>query len=86
MSLRVTLSLLAGIAISIAAGSAASAADAVKIGTKNFTEQFIVAEVYAQALEKAGITVERHLNLGATLVAQTALTHGDIDLYPESNG
>lgn len=61
-------------------------ADAVKIGSKNFTEQFIVAEIYAQALEKAGVEVERHLNLGTTLVAHTALTNGDIDLYPEYTG
>jgi osmoprotectant transport system substrate-binding protein len=65
---------------------AAFAADVVKIGSKNFTEQFIVAEIYAQALEKAGLKVERHLNLGATLVAHTALTNGDIDLYPEYTG
>jgi len=61
-------------------------ADPVKIGSKNFTEQFVVAEIYAQALEKAGVEVDRHLNLGATLVAHTALTNGDIDLYPEYTG
>ncbi len=61
-------------------------AQAVKIGSKNFTEQFIVAEIYAQALEKAGVEVERRLNLGATLVAHTALTNGEIDLYPEYTG
>lgn len=41
-------------------------AEPVKIGSKNFTEQFIVAEIYAQALEKAGIAVQKRLNLGAT--------------------
>lgn len=61
-------------------------AQAVKIGSKNFTEQFVVAEIYAQALEKAGVEVERRLNLGATLVAHTALTNGEIDLYPEYTG
>jgi osmoprotectant transport system substrate-binding protein len=61
-------------------------AQTVKIGSKNFTEQFIVAEIYAQALEKAGVEVERRLNLGATLVAHTALTNGEIDLYPEYTG
>jgi osmoprotectant transport system substrate-binding protein len=74
------------LAASLVASSAAFAADIVKIGSKNFTEQFIVAEVYAQALEKAGIKVERHLNLGAVLVAHTALINGDIDLYPEYTG
>jgi osmoprotectant transport system substrate-binding protein len=61
-------------------------AQAVKIGSKNFTEQFVVAEIYAQALEKADVEVERRLNLGATLVAHTALTNGEIDLYPEYTG
>lgn len=58
----------------------------VKIGSKNFTEQFVVAEIYAQALEKAGIEVERRLNLGATQIAHAALTSGEIDLYPEYTG
>ncbi|MCO4315904.1 ABC transporter [Phyllobacterium sp. 21LDTY02-6] len=76
-----------GIAV-LAAATAATAglAQTVKIGSKNFTEQFVVAEIYAQALEKAGITVERRLNLGATLIAHSALTSGDIDLYPEYTG
>jgi len=73
-------------AVFAAATFAPAHADAVKIGSKNFTEQFVVAEIYAQALEKAGVEVERHLNLGATLVAHTALTNGDIDLYPEYTG
>lgn len=73
-------------AVLAAASFVPAHADAVKIGSKNFTEQFIVAEIYAQSLEKAGVDVERHLNLGATLVAHTALTNGDIDLYPEYTG
>lgn len=64
----------------------AAHAQPVKIGSKNFTEQFIVAEIYAQALEKAGIEVQKRLNLGATQIAHTALTSGEIDLYPEYTG
>lgn len=64
----------------------AAHAEPVKIGSKNFTEQFIVAEIYAQALEKAGIEVQKRLNLGATQIAHTALTSGEIDLYPEYTG
>src|SRR5262245_12153863 len=45
----------------------------VKIGSKNFTEELILGEMYAQLLENAGIPVERHLNLGGTEVAQKAL-------------
>ncbi len=55
----------------------------IKVGSKDFTEEFIVAEIYAQLLENAGFTVERKLNLGGTPVAHAALIAGDIDLYPE---
>jgi osmoprotectant transport system substrate-binding protein len=65
---------------------AASALAQVKIGSKNFTEQFVVAEIYAQALEAAGIKVERKLNLGGTLIAYKALEEKQIDLYPEYTG
>ena len=65
---------------------AAPALAQVKVGSKNFTEQFIVAELYAQALEAAGIKVERKINLGGTLIAQKALEEKQIDLYPEYTG
>jgi len=58
----------------------------VRVGSKNFTEQFIVAELYAAALEQAGFKVERKINLGGTLVAHEALRTGAIDLYPEYTG
>jgi osmoprotectant transport system substrate-binding protein len=77
----------AGIGLAVAIASVLPAqAEPVKIGSKNFTEQFIVAEIYAQALEKAGIEVQKRLNLGATQIAHTALTSGEIDLYPEYTG
>jgi osmoprotectant transport system substrate-binding protein len=55
----------------------------VVIGSKDFTEEFIVAEIYAALLEHAGFKVVRKLNLGGTPVAQAAILRGDIDLYPE---
>ncbi len=55
----------------------------IVVGSKDFTEEFIVAEMYAQLLENAGFTVTRKLNLGGTPVAQAAIVKGDIDLYPE---
>ncbi len=58
----------------------------IKVGSKDFTEEFILAEMYAQVLENAGYPVERKLNLGGTPVAQAALVKGDIDLYPEYTG
>jgi osmoprotectant transport system substrate-binding protein len=66
--------------------AAQSHAQVVRVGSKNFTEQFIVAEVYAQALENAGIKAQTRTNLGATLIAHAALLNGDIDLYPEYTG
>ena len=64
----------------------AASAQTVKIGSKNFTEQYILAEIYAQAIEDAGIKVERKINLGGTLIAQRALVSGEIDMYPEYTG
>jgi glycine betaine/choline ABC-type transport system substrate-binding protein len=53
------------------------------IGSKNFTEQFILGEIYAQALEAAGYDVKTDLNLGSEQVALKALQDGDISGYPE---
>lgn len=66
--------------------AAPAAAQTVKVGSKNFTEQYILAEIYAQAIEGAGIKVERKINLGGTLIAQRAITSGEIDFYPEYTG
>lgn len=55
----------------------------IKIGSKDFTEEFIVAELYAQVLEAAGFKVDRLMDLGGTPVVQAAIERGDIDLYPE---
>ena len=53
------------------------------IGSKNFDEQFILGEIYAQALEAAGYTVNTELNLGSEVVAKKALETGEVDAYPE---
>jgi osmoprotectant transport system substrate-binding protein len=73
-------------ALILSACSPSPSADSVGtviVGSKDFTEQFIVAEMYAQLLEKEGFTVERKLNLGGTPIAHEAMMNGDIDLYPE---
>jgi len=60
---------------------------AIAVGSKNFTEQVILGEMMAQAIERAtGLGVERRLNLGGTLVCDEALRRGDIDLYVEYTG
>ncbi|HVE50235.1 MAG TPA: glycine betaine ABC transporter substrate-binding protein [Casimicrobiaceae bacterium] len=76
--------LLACLAVLVLAAPGALAQ--VKVGSKNFTEQFILAELYAQALEAAGIKVERKVNLGGTLIAHKALEEKQIDMYPEYTG
>jgi glycine betaine/choline ABC-type transport system substrate-binding protein len=53
------------------------------IGSKNFDEQFILGEIYAQALEAAGYTINTDLNLGSEQVALRALKAGEVDAYPE---
>lgn len=58
----------------------------VRVASKDFTEQFILGEMYALVLENAGYNVERRLNLGATPVAHEALLNDQIDLYPEYTG
>jgi osmoprotectant transport system substrate-binding protein len=59
---------------------------AVRIGSKNFSEQVLLAEIVAQALESKGLRVDRRLNLGGTFVCHKALVAGDLDLYPEYTG
>lgn len=58
----------------------------ITVGSKNFTEQFILGEIYAQTLEAMGFRVQRRLNLGSEQVAFKALRGGDIDMYPEYTG
>jgi glycine betaine/choline ABC-type transport system substrate-binding protein len=55
----------------------------ITVGSKNFTEQYILGEIYAQGLEAAGYTVETDLNLGSEQVALQALEAGEISGYPE---
>ena len=77
---------LAIAAIAASAVLPAQAQQALRVGSKNFTEQFVLGELYAQALEAAGIKVEKKLNLGGTLIAHKALEEGQIDFYPEYTG
>src|SRR5215210_165920 len=59
---------------------------AITIGSKDFTEQFILGELYAQALEANGFNAEKKLNLGSEQIADKALQNGQIDMYPEYTG
>lgn len=85
-----TLSLLAlftAITIIACSGDGKSNPDlTIKVGSKDFTEQFILGQMYALILEERGFKVERKLNLGSTPVLQAGLESGEIDLYPEYTG
>ena len=60
---------------------------AIVVGSKNFTEQVILGELLALTIEQStGLSVERRLNLGGTLVCDEALRRGDIDVYVEYTG
>jgi glycine betaine/choline ABC-type transport system substrate-binding protein len=58
----------------------------ITIGSKNFDEQFVLGEIYAQALEAAGFQVEKDLNLGSEQIAFKAVKSGQVDAYPEYTG
>jgi glycine betaine/choline ABC-type transport system substrate-binding protein len=58
----------------------------VTIGSKNFTEEFILGQIYAQALRAAGYTVKTQLNLGSEQIALKAVKSGRVDAYPEYTG
>jgi glycine betaine/choline ABC-type transport system substrate-binding protein len=66
--------------------SAANKGKTVTIGSKNFTEEFILGEIYAQALQAAGYTVKKQLNLGSEQIAFKAVKSGQVDAYPEYTG
>ncbi len=58
----------------------------IAVGSKNFTEGYVLAEVMAQLLESRDIRVERRFGFGGTLVAFEALRAGEIDVYAEYTG
>ena len=59
----------------------------IRIGSKNFTEQLILGELIAELIEsKTDLSVERHFNLGGTMICHNALLKGEIDIYPEYTG
>lgn len=59
---------------------------ALGIGSKNFTEELLLGEMYAQLLEHGGYPVARKLDLGGTNIAMASLLRGAIDCYPEYTG
>jgi osmoprotectant transport system substrate-binding protein len=63
-----------------------NASTKITIGSKNFTEQKVLGEIYVQGLEAAGYDVSKELNLGDEKTALKALEGGEISAYPEYTG
>ena len=83
------ISLGVAIILGVFAGTARPAAKAgptIVIGTKNFPEEYILGELYKQALAAKGFNVTNKGSLGSTELIQTALTSGKINFYPEYTG
>ncbi|MBC6476659.1 MAG: quaternary ammonium transporter [Hormoscilla sp. GM7CHS1pb] len=80
------LALLTAIVVVACNGGNGSTDRRIKVASKQFTEQYILGEMYAIMLEDRGFKVERKLSLGSTPVIQAGLENGEIDLYPEYTG
>jgi osmoprotectant transport system substrate-binding protein len=86
--MRKSISILFVIVLIVSAfGSVASAQDdAIRVGSKQFTEQIVLGQIMLVALDDAGYAVEDRTNLGSTQVNRDALVNGEIDLYAEYTG
>jgi osmoprotectant transport system substrate-binding protein len=73
-------------AVARPAHAKSTAAPTIIIGTKNFPEEFILGQLYKQALEAKGFHVSYKENIGSTELIQTSLTSGKINMYPEYTG
>jgi len=81
------IGILLSLVLLLLLGCRAGRSRRIVIGSKNFTEQIILAELLAQEIEsRTGLPVQRRVNLGGTLICQQALRAGEIDLYAEYTG
>jgi osmoprotectant transport system substrate-binding protein len=78
-----TVALALGVSAALAAGSAKPE---VVIGTKNFTEQYVLGELYKQALEANGYKVTLRQDIGSSELIDSAFKSGKINFYPEYTG
>jgi osmoprotectant transport system permease protein len=86
----VAVAAVAGVALALTVGGlilAERRQGRVVVGSKEFTEQFILGELLAQVIERhTALQVTRKPGLGDTLVAEAAMRAGDLDLYVEYTG
>lgn len=68
------------------AGSGSGGSDTIVVGSQGYYSNEIIAEIYAQALEGAGFTVEKKLNIGQRDAYMPEVESGEIDVFPEYTG
>ena len=87
-AIRAAIAAVLVVALTVGAGvaAAAPAKPTIKLGTKDFPEEFILGQLYKQALEAKGYKVQFKKNIGSTEIIKTALYSGKIDMYPEYTG
>ncbi len=79
-------SLLMAMAACGGGGTEEETGDPIVVASKDFTEQFVLGNIYRLLLENAGLTVEYREGLGGTPVVQEAISNGEVDLYPDYTG
>ena len=77
---------LAAAMFAVAASSIAAQGEALRVGSKRFTESYILGELLVQAAEREGVAAVHRPGLGNTAILYEALTRGAIDAYPEYTG
>jgi osmoprotectant transport system substrate-binding protein len=82
----VSLAVAIVIGLTVAAACSAASKPTVTIGSKNFTEQYVLGQLYKQALQAKGYKVVYKENIGSSELIDTALKSGKINFYPEYDG
>ncbi len=80
------LCLILGLGLAGPCALAATPAKAVVVGSKRFTESYILGEIVRQTLAAAGVPAEHRQGLGNTGILVQALASGAVDVYPEYTG
>ncbi|MDT7591881.1 MAG: osmoprotectant transport system substrate-binding protein [Pseudonocardiales bacterium] len=75
-----------GAGVGLPAGTPGQGKPAVTVGDKDFSEAFLIGDLYEQALKAKGYTVNLKANVGGSEVIDSAFKAGQIDVYPEYTG
>ena len=80
---RSSTSVLLLLSLMVAVGVSHASANPVIVGSKKFTESYVLGEIARRALSDAGIAAEHRQGMGGTIILWQALRGGQIDAYPE---